>query len=431
MNEAWTNPPEGSDPSHRAAGKQNDLGCSWRPPDAGACERKEAERRSGQRRRFGLLVGLALAVGLGWGFWQNRSARLAAEEAKAQFRDVIPLVRVADVKPGASVLSVNLPGTTLAFANADIYARANGYVAKRNVDIGDHVKAGDVLAVLAAPELDHQIAQAEAAIAQAKATIRRNDANAKLAALTNARSAKLVKQGWTTAQQGDIDRLTAEAQKAALGASEANGAALTDALRVLKQERDYLTVVAPFDGVITQRGVDVGSLIQNGATLLFNLQKTDVIRVQVNVPQDQAFGLGPGDDVAVRVPELPDHVFPGKVTRVAGALQQGTRTLLTEADVPNPDGLLKAGAYCEVELKIPRKTNALLVPAEALIFNREGTRVAVVDDGVARLRKIRVTRDFGTAIEASTGLTSGDKVILNPAAGLADGQKVEIAARGK
>lgn len=432
MNEVWKNPPpEGAPNPHDGKEHHGDLGCTWRPPDPGACDARTTAAHSGQRRRFGLTVAALLAAGLAWGLWQNRAARLAAEDANRQFRDVTPIVRVAAVTPGAPVVSAKLPGTTLAYEAADLYARANGYVEKRNVDIGDHVKAGDVLAVLTAPELDHQIAQAESAIAQGQATIRQSDANAKLAAANNSRSATLVKQGWVTAQQGDIDRLTEEAQKAALGAAQANDSALKNALRVLAQQKDYLTVVAPFDGVITQRGIDVGSLVQSGATFLFNLQKTDVIRVQVYVPQDQAFGLAPGVDVAVRVPEMPDHVFPGHVTRIAESLQQGTRTLLAEADVPNPDGLLKAGVYCQVELKIPRKTPGLTIPADALIFNRNGTQVAVVEDDVARLRKIEIARDFGTSIETSAGVSPGDKVILNPAAGLADGQKVRIGEGDK
>jgi RND family efflux transporter MFP subunit len=443
MNEVWKNPPKNGDPErqeehgvqkahqpHEAHEKHEvhgEFDCSWRPPDPTACDLKLAQARARQRRRFGLLLGAALVVGLGWGLWQNHAAKLAAAEAKSQFQDIVPLVRVAQIAPGAALIPVKLPGATLAHEAADIYARANGYVEKRNVDIGSHVKAGDVLAVLAAPELDHQIAQAEASIAQAQANIRQTDANAKLAAATNSRSAALVRQGWVTAQQGDIDRLTADAQKAALGAAEANDTALTNALRVLKQQRDYLTLLAPFDGVITQRGIDVGSLVQTGATFMFNLQNTNTLRVQVFVPQDQAFGLEPGVEVAVRIPEMPDHVFPGNVTRISESLQQGTRTLLAEADVPNPDGVLKAGVYCQVELKIPRKTPAVNVPADALIFNRYGTQVAVVEDGVARLRKIVVARDFGTSIETTSGLEPGEKVILYPAADLADGQKVKIA----
>jgi RND family efflux transporter MFP subunit len=230
-----------------------------------------------------------------------------------------------------------------------------------------------------------------------------------------------------TAQQGDQDRLSLEAQRQALDAAKANDLVQDNAIKVLQQQRDYLTVSAPFDGVVTQRAVDTGALVQSGATLMFNLQQTTTIRVQVYVPQDQAYGLEPGVEVAVKVPELPGRAFPGKITRIAEALQQGTRTLLVEADVPNPDGALKAGAYCLVEMHIPRKTMATIIPAEALIFNRNGQQVVVVEDDKAHLRKVEVTRDFGASVEAASGVAAGDKVVLNPLVDLADGQQVKIA----
>jgi RND family efflux transporter MFP subunit len=410
-----------------APARHSDLECTWRPPEPAAPDCPVAAKRRSHRRVLGFVVAGLLGAGLALGAWRSQVARDTALEAKAQYQAIVPIVRVASVKAAPATIDVTLPGATLAFAAADIFARANGYVEKRNVDIGDHVKAGDVLAVLSAPELDHQIAQAEAARAQARASVQQNDANHKLAQVTNARSAALVRQGWVTAQQGDIDRLTESAQQAALVASQANDSALDNAIKVLRQQRDYLTVAAPFDGVITQRTVDVGALVQAGATLMFNLQQTETIRVQVYVPQDQADGVAPGVDVIIRVPEMPGHAFPGKITRVAGALQQGTRTLLVEADVPNPDGALKAGAYCLVDLHIPRKTPALIVPADAMIFNKDGQQVAVVENDRAHLRKIAVARDFGKTIEVVDGVSAGDKVVLNPMVGLTEGQAVQIA----
>ena len=162
---------------------------------------------------------------------------------------------------------------------------------------------------------------------------------------------------------------------------------------------------------------------------MFTIMQSDVIRTQVYVPQDQAFGLGPGVEAIVRVPEIPERTFPGKVTRIADALQPGTRTLLTEIDVPNSDGALAPGIYCTVELHIPRKTPSLLVPAEAIIFNREGLQVAVVEDGVARIRKVVVARDLGTALEVRDGVKPGDQVILNPAVDLVEGSKVLASSR--
>ncbi len=153
---------------------------------------------------------------------------------------------------------------------------------------------------------------------------------------------------------------------------------------------------------------------------------SDVIRIQLYVPQDEAFGLSPGVDAVVRVPEMPGRDFPGTVTRIADALQPGTRTLLTEIDVPNPDHALSPGTYCTVELKIPRKTPSLIVPSEAIIFNRDGLSVAVVEDGIARIHALTVVRDFGTTVEVSAGVKDGDQVILNPPVDLTDGHKVKI-----
>ena len=164
--------------------------------------------------------------------------------------------------------------------------------------------------------------------------------------MTNDRIGALVKQGWATTQLGDTDRLSLEAQEAAVGVAQANIAAQQSLIRVLTQQKAYQRVVAPFDGVITQRAVDVGSLVQAGSTFMFTLMHSHVIRTQVFVPQDQAFGLAPGVKAVVRVPEMPDRTFPGEVTRIADALQQGTRTLLVEIDVPNPDGALAPGIYC-------------------------------------------------------------------------------------
>jgi RND family efflux transporter MFP subunit len=180
---------------------------------------------------------------------------------------------------------------------------------------------------------------------------------------------------------------------------------------------------------VTQRNIDVGSLITANATSgtsMFSVVQSDVIRVWVYVPQDSAFGVVPGVEAVIRVPSMPNLTFHGKVTRIADALQPGTRTLLTEVDIPNPRGALQPGVYCTVELQIPRKAPALMVPASAIIFNRYGMQVAVVGNGVARLRKIAITADYGTEIEVNDGVKDGDKVILQPPINLADGDKVEI-----
>jgi RND family efflux transporter MFP subunit len=386
--------------------------------------------RKPPRRHGGALLGgaalLLLLGGLALGGWRHYQARLAVAATAQQERTFVPDVRVAAVRAAGGTIRVSLPATTTAFEAANIFARTNGYIEKRYVDIGDHVKAGALLAEITAPELDHQITQAKATLAQNQASLQQTQASRDLAQVTNARDSNLVKQGWLTLQQGDNDRLTLQAQQAAVGVAQSNIAAQEAQIRILQQEKAYQRVVAPFDGVITQRNIDNGSLVTSGSTFMFTLQHPDVIRTQLFVPQDEAFGLGPGVDAIVRVPEIPDRSFPGKVTRIANALQPGSRTLLTEIDVPNPDGALSPGIYCTVELLIPRKTPSMIIPADAVVFDQNGLHVVVVENGITRLQKITIARDFGTEVEVHDGVKAGDQVILNPTVNLAEGAKVAV-----
>ena len=423
----------------------NDLGASnWnnvieldrreRPPVER--ETRDSPKQRGRRRWGGRLFALggifALAGGLVVGTLGYLSRQQQVMAAAEQARDFVPDVRVAAVEPSPAATSVTLPGTTAAFADANVFARATGYIAKRNVDIGDRVKAGEVLAELAVPELDDQISQNESTLTQLKASLQQAEANVKLAQVTWDRDRPLVNQGWATQQQGTVDVQTVKADEAAVAAAQQNVAAQENLIKQLRQNRSYALVVAPFDGVITQRNVDVGSLVQGNATsgtFMFEIMQMDVVRVFVYVPQDAAFGVAPGVDAIVRVPELPDREFKGKVTRTADAQQSGTRTLLTEIDIPNPDGVLRSGVYCFVELKIPRKTPSFIVPAEAIIFNRDGLQVAVVKDSKAEIRKVRETRDLGTKVEVDAGVNAGDQVILNPPVNLGEGSNVHLAAQ--
>jgi RND family efflux transporter MFP subunit len=382
------------------------------------------------RRYGGVLLGtsvlLLLAGGLGIGGWRHYQADLDAAATAQEVRTFVPKVRVAVVRASGSKMTVSLPATTTAFEAANIFARTSGYIEKRYVDIGDRVKAGDLLAEVTAPELDHQIAQAKATLEQNKATLQQTQASRELADVTNARDSKLVTQGWLTRQQGDNDRLTLQAQQAAVGVAESNIAAQEAQIRILGQEKAYQRVVAPFDGVITQRNIDNGSLVQSQSTFMYALMHSDVIRTQMYVPQDAAFGVAPGVDAVVRVPEIPDRAFPGKVTRIATALQPGSRTLLTEVDVPNPDGALSPGIYCTVELLIPRKTPSMIIPADAVVFDENGQHVAVVENGTVHLKTIIVARDFGIEVEVHRGVKPGDQVILNPMVNLSEGSKVAV-----
>jgi RND family efflux transporter MFP subunit len=377
---------------------------------------------------LGVLLVLAGALGIGgWGAYQERHAALQTSQ---RHRDFVPTVQIAEVRSAGDIFTVSLPATTQALTTANIFARASGYIDKRPADIGDRVKTNQLLAQITAPELDHQIEQAKATLELDRASLRQTQANLDLARITWNRDRPLVAEGWTTRQQGSIDQQNLKALEASLAVAQQNIAAQEAQLRVLNQQKDYQTVVAPFDGVVTQRNIDVGSLVQADATtgtFMFTVMQTDVIRTFVYVPQDQAVGVAPGVDAAVHIPELPGRSFPGKVTRIADALQPDTRTLLTEIDVPNPDGTLQPGSYCTAELHIPRKEPLLVVPADAIVFDADGLHVAVLEDGVARFRKVTVARDLGTQVEISDGVKAGDAVIRSPAVNLAEGSRVQAA----
>ena len=385
--------------------------------------------KSGRGKWLGIGALLALLAGLGLGAWGYREQHRQVADAAVQHENYVPKLRVATIKPSNPTVVVTLPATTAAFAQANIFARASGYIDKRNVDIGDNVKAGELLAHITAPEIEHQIQQAQASIGQSQAALQQAQANAELANVTWGRDKPLVQQGWVTKQQGSVDEQTLQAQQAAVGVAQQNLAAQQAQLKVLQQQQDYQSVVAPFDGTITQRNIDVGSLVQADATtgtFMFTIMQSNVIRTYVHVPQDAAFGLEPGVGAKVRVPEIPGREFPAKVTRVADALEPNTRTLLAEVDIPNPDGALSPGIYCAVELDILRKVPSLTVPADAVVFNADGLRVAVLENGTAHFQKIAVTRDLGTAVEVSEGVKPGDQVVLNPPVNLAEGEKVDV-----
>ena len=381
------------------------------------------------RRWLGLGALLILSGAVGYGAWSHYRLHTEVLATAEQTRDFVPSVLTAPVRASPATASVFWPGSTLAFNSADIFARASGYIFTRKVDIGDRVKQGALLVELAVPELDDQISQNEATLNQLRAALDQAQANLKLAQVTWDRDRPLVGQGWATQQQGTVDVQTLKADDAAVSVARANVAAQENLLKTLRQDRNYALVTAPFSGVITQRNVDIGSLVQGNAntgTDMFTIMNDEVLRIQLYVPQDQAFGVAPGVEAVVRVPEMPGREFPGTVTRIADALQPGTRTLLTEVDVPNPDHALPAGVYCNVELKIPRKTPSLIVPAAAIVFNADGLSVMVVEDGVARVRRVTESRDFGTTVELSAGVKDGDQVILNPPVDLTDGHKVTV-----
>lgn len=324
-------------------------------------------------------------------------------------------MQVDDVRSVKTNFHVELPGTIAPVDTAQINARATGYVVERHVDIGALVKTGDVLAVIESRELEAQVAQARQALAQA-------ESNYELAKATAARSSQLVERGYASRQKYDEDRLTETARSADVDAARA-------VLAQNEQRRAYLRVVAPFDGVVTQRSVETGDLVSAdmvGSRPLFIVARTSAVRARVYVPQDVASTVQVGDKVEIRVPERLAVVTAGTVTRMASALNAISRTMLIEIDVPNIDNVLTPGAYVRVEFALRRDQPAVLITADSLIYNADGLQVAVVAvDGTLDLRKVAVGRDFGTDIEVRDGLLGGETIVRNPPSFLRTGQKIE------
>lgn len=389
-----------------------------------------------QRRRTAWWLGgvalAALALVVAVGAWDHGGRRADAVAVLAKEHAAVPIVRTAVMKPVDTPHESELSGSIQAFDGATLYARATGYIVKRNVDIGSRVRAGDILAVVSAPDLDQQLVQARALLAQMNASVAQAQANMKLAEVTNNRSAQLVRDGVTSMQQADTDRLKFDGSVAASGVARANLEAQQAQVSRLEQLTSFEKVTAPFDGVITSRQVDVGSLVAadaNSGTPLFSIAHTNVLRVQVYVPQNDFFGLKDGQAAEVTVPELPDRVFHGRLSRNAGALLPNTRTVLAEVDVDNADGALAAGLYAIVRLKTPRNYPVFVVPSQALIFDKDGLSAAVYDDGAVHLRRLNLAADDGASVEVRAGLQPGEQLILNPPIGVTDGMKVTVSER--
>jgi RND family efflux transporter MFP subunit len=395
-------------------------------PEKGQRAKNGRRRVAARRLGFAVITLVASLVGVGY---SGKASRDANAEAVLEARlSAVPSVRTLIAKEEDAPRTIELTGNVAAFDSATLFARATGYISKRNVDIGSKVHEGDVLSVIAAPDLDQQLAQAKAQLEQFEAAVKQAQANSDLGHVTNLRTAKLVSQGWASLQQGDQDRLTAESLAAALAVAKANVTAQEAAVSRLEQLTQFERITAPFDGVVTSRLIDVGSLVTadvNSGTPLFSLARTDVLRVQVFVPQAASFGLKDGDPATVTVAELPGQAFHAKVARNAEALAAGTRTLLMEVDVDNTDGQLAPGLYSLIHLQARRQSPVITIPSQAVIFNQDGLQTAVVSDGKAELRKIDLELDNGATVDVRAGLKPGDHVILSPPANIANGMRVQ------
>jgi RND family efflux transporter MFP subunit len=380
----------------------------------------QSQPRASRRSRYTIIAGVALVIvaGLALGVIPRLRAQARLVAATQEVRR--HTVTVTNATRLVSGVQLALPGDVRAFEETKIYARADGYLLKWNTDIGAKVEAGQVLAEIDSPELDQELNQSRAALAQAQA-------NLILARSSAERWQGLLKN--RAVSQQEVDEKTG-----ALAAREADVKAAEAAVARLEKLSSFKDVRAPFAGTITRRHVDTGALIRAGsnASALFELAQTDTLRVQVNVPQAYLRDIAVGSPVAIAVAEYPGRTFTGKVLRTSGAFDAATRTMLTEIEVPNRNGELFPGIHVDVQLSLTQANPPIVVPATAVIVRSEGLQVAVVDDADAiRLRKVQVGRDLGRTVEIVSGLSDGARIVTNPTDTLVDGTLVRIAGAPK
>ena len=387
------------------------------PPDSLPVAPEVANQPPGKKpHRWGLthflilggLIALA-AFGILSRYETTKRLQDAADAADTQ------VVSVTTPQKAPAVISLALPGQTQAFTQAPIYAQASGYLKKWYSDIGTRVKAGDTLAEIDTPALDQQLAQAQSALKQAQAALWLSQA-------TYNRYAELLKNKVISSQDFDDKTGDFQEKQAAVATDQANLGQI-EALTAFKK------IVAPFDGIVSSRNTDIGSLISsNSGTALFTIAQINPLRVYVNVPQTLAADVKLGTKADVTFDTYPGRKFPAEVMATAGAIDPGTRTLLTQLRLPNDQDELLPGAYATVHLKIDSGSDNLLLPSNVLLFRSEGASVGVVGpDNTVTIRQIKIGRDLGEKLQIVEGLQPTDQVILNPSDSLTNGEIVEIA----
>ena len=374
---------------------------------------------------FGLIVLLLLAAGaIGWFVYKGISTRVSAEKALVvETHDAAVLtVAVTHAKMTGATQELVLPGNTQPLIDAPIYARTNGYLKKWYSDIGTRVKAGDLIAEIETPEVDHQLQQARADVETAQA-------NLNLAKITADRMVNLEKKGAVARQDADNVVGDLNSKKAIVDSAAAN-------VKRLEDLQSYEKVYAPFDGVITARNTDIGALIDAGSGTtgkeLFHISATNRLRVFISVPEDYEQAAKNGSPASLTLNEFPGRTFPGTIVRNASTIDLASRTLLVEVDVDNPTGELLPGAYVAVHLKFTgTSATALTIPVTTVMFRSEGIRAAIVRDGRALLVPITIGRDFGDSLEILAGLRPQDPLIVNPPDSLISGTPVKVEEAAK
>jgi len=369
---------------------------------------------------------------------QKRKSLILSEAQENE--QALPRMEVIEVGRSSGQSELQLPGSIQAVTEAPILARADGYILRRLVDIGDRVQAGQTVAEIDAPELDEQllqakanVQQAQAALEQALANLDQGKSNLELARVTAQRWNTLAEEGIVSRQDNDQYQAQYQSQAAgvqalqkAIAAQRSTIAAAQANVARLDDMQKYRVVKAPFEGVITLRNVDVGALVNAGNTLLFRIAQTGTLRIYINVPQTNASSVRVGQAARLSVSNLPGRSFMGAVARTANSLDPASRTMLVEVQVPNPNGALLPGMYAQVDLSNTRSNPPLLVPGDALIVRADGTQVAVVGpDDTVHLQKIQLGRDYGDRLEVLNGLQVGDRIIANPGDLAREGVKID------
>lgn len=355
-----------------------------------------------------------------------------------------PVVNVAAAKLASPKSTLDLPGDTYAIIESPIFPRVDGYLSKRNSDIGDIVKAGQVMAEIETPELDQQLLQARATLSNSRSSLKELEANIALAQ-ANLNLAETTFQRWKILQakgaiarqdfdEKDADfqvkRATVEAAEARLASARDTVAANESNVRRLEQTKAFAHVTAPFDGIVTYRVMDVGTLVNAGNSganhEIFRVADLDIMRIFVNVPQTWVSAIHDGQKAEVRVQELPGKVFTATVAHSTHEVDTTSRAMLAVLRTPNPQHLLLPGMYAQVRFATSRPVSTLLIPGDALLNGTQGTRVATAGpDGKVHFKSVRVGNDFGNEVEILDGLSPDDLVIMNPTDAVREGVEVE------
>ena len=390
-----------------------------------------ARRPAARPRRILFLLGFVAVCAIALAAFGILDRAKSKQEVKAWTDEqAVPTVRLVQAEPGPPEQSLLLPGNVSAFNINSLFPRASGYVTAWHSDIGAHVKKGDVLVTISAPDLDQQLEQAKAQLVQLQANVEQAQANADLGQATNGRTARLVVQGWATLEQGDTDRLTATSRNAALAVAKANVTAQEAAVSRLQELTSFEKIKAPFDGVVTVRNVNIGDLLNAGGTsgrAVYQVADIHRMRIFVNVPQAFLGELKRGIKATLHLPGQ-QETFEAELTSTSNALEENSRTALIELQADNPDGKLWPGAFTEVQFHIPSDPSTLRVPSTALIFGANGMRVAAVDAGnKVILKPVTLGRDLGNRVEIQSGLSLSDRLIDNPQESIEAGAIVRIA----